>query len=152
MLRQFHKRILITISVAIIFIILHFIIMFTVYNPAVVMPLYGWFQKHEWLNNWIETENPNYQLVSIRRLTSGLFFKPHAKVIGIVTAEVRAPDGDWHLNIEDEKNNVLVAEIIPEHPLTLPPMGANIEIWGITRYDLDWHWWEIHPVIGWKKL
>lgn len=128
----------------------------TLYNPAVVVPIYGWLGEHGIVNTKdvpavsSTTVPSTYRLISIWRLQHNLFFDSHAAVVGKVTDVVHAKDGDVHLNIADERGNVLVAEMAPEYPLALPKPEAKVKIWGITRYDLGHRWWEIHPVFGWS--
>jgi hypothetical protein len=81
--------------------------------------------------------------------------KTKVVVEGIVDKVIREPDGDYHIIIRPPylPLPVLVAEAIPEiKNLPLPKEGDRIKIWGITRFDELHNWWEIHPVIGWKKL
>lgn len=131
----------------------------TYYNPAFIVPVYGWAKAHgvdieidSVYQFFSSSEEGGYPLLSINKINQSLFFGPRAAVIGKVTYIVGMPDGDWHVNIADADGNTVVAEIIPEYPLPTPPLGATIKIWGITRYDLAHRWWEFHPVIGWKPL
>jgi len=129
----------------------------TYYNPAVIVPAYGWAKAHG-IDIEIDSvhkffsfgDEEGYPLLSIDKINRSLFFGPRAAVIGKVTYIVGMADGDWHINVADDKDNIIVAEIIPEYPLPIPPLGAMIKIWGITRYDLAHRWWELHPVIGWE--
>jgi hypothetical protein len=44
----------------------------------------------------------------------------------------------------------IVAEIIPQIPLSVPEVGRKVRVLGIYRYDAEkpgHHWAEIHPVI-----
>jgi hypothetical protein len=81
--------------------------------------------------------------------------KTKVAVEGIVDKITHEPDGDYHIIIRPQGmlQPVLVTEAIPEiKDLPLPKEGDHIKIWGITRFDQPHNWWEIHPVIGWKKL
>ncbi len=142
-----------------VFFIFNAILTATYYNPAVAVPVYRWAVNHHLLGivENIEKglgnfEKDPYQLITIDQLNESRFYKPRAAIVGKVVDEEKIDDGDWHLNIMDSQDHVLVAEIIPEYPLPLPVIGDTIKIWGITRYDLEHRWWEIHPVIGWQKL
>jgi hypothetical protein len=80
--------------------------------------------------------------------------KTKVAVQGVVDKVEHEPDGDYHVTIRPPylPFPVLVTELIPEIELPLPQEGDHIKIWGITRFDEPHNWWEIHPVIGWKKL
>ncbi len=155
------KKLGIIVAVIILLVILNFALNSTIYNPAVAVGLYQWLTDHHLVVTYAVVEhfiNPNggydlYPLISISTLQSNLFFSPRASVEGVVTQEVHnSEDGDWHINVKDNKGNVLVTEIIPELPVPAPTIGTKIKIWGVTRYDLEHRWWELHPVIGWKKI
>lgn len=120
----------------------------TIYNPAIAVRIFGFFQERHFFS---ETEG-GYPLISIYKLQKNLFLKPRASVIGKVENEVKSTDGDLHVNIQDDNGRILVAEIVPEYPLKTPPVGAKIKVWGVTRYDLEHRWWELHPVFGWELI
>lgn len=120
---------------------------FTVYNPTFITPIYNFFLNHHIISN----EESGYPLESVHTLNWGLYSGSRATVIGTVEYMLKSGDGDWHINIQS-KNETIVAEIIPEYPLPVPSVGEKVRIWGITRYDIAHRWWELHPVIGWKKL
>lgn len=132
----------------------------TVYNPAVAVPAFRWLKDHKLIAvyqkvaGWLELSERKYMYptVSVGRLENSLFFEPRAAVIGTVTYTAKSIDGDWHINVQADgyQDKTLVTEIIPELPLPVPPVGARIKIWGVTRYDLEHRWWELHPVIGWE--
>ena len=139
------------------FFVVNEILNFTYYNPAVIVPIYGWAARHG-LAKYYESfeklftfeEGTLYPLISISRLNKSLFFGPRAAIIGKVAYITKVDDGDYHINVQDEKGDILVAEVIPEYPIKLPPVGAIIKIWGIARFDLAHRWWELHPVIGYQ--
>ena len=126
------------------------ILNFTYYNPAVAVPWYGWLTRHQPIP-WDELERKpgQYPLVSIARITHGLFARPRASVVGTVTAIVQSEDGDVHINLADEQGNIVVVEVAPEYPLQTARMGDYIKVWGVVRYDIEHRWWEIHPAFGW---
>jgi len=81
--------------------------------------------------------------------------KTKVAVDGIVDKVAKQPDGDYHIIMSLQyvpAGLFLVTEAIPEIKLPLPKEGDHIKIWGIVRFDEFHNWWEIHPVIGWKKL
>lgn len=80
--------------------------------------------------------------------------KTKVAVEGVVDKIAQQPDGDYHIIIRPPylPLPVLVTEAIPEIKLPLPKEGDYIKIWGIVRFDILHNWWELHPVIGWKKL
>lgn len=80
--------------------------------------------------------------------------KTKVAVEGIVDKVAQQPDGDYHIIIRPPylPLPVLVTEAVPEIKLSLPKEGDRIKIWGIVRFDILHNWWELHPVIGWKKL
>ncbi len=81
--------------------------------------------------------------------------KTKISVEGVVDKVAPQPDGDTHIIMRPEyipAGLYLVAEAIPEIPLSLPKEGDRIQLWGIVRFDTLHNWWELHPVIGWKKL
>lgn len=129
----------------------------TYYNPAVIIPAYGWLNKYKLVKQaeiavkLVEKEEL-YPLIPISRLQSNLFQRPRARVIGTVSSIIKAPDGDWHINITDDSGLTQITEMVPEYPLPLPKTGAKIKIWGVTRYDLEHRWRELHPVFGWEPI
>lgn len=145
-----------------VFLLLNLLLNLTYYNPAIAVPAFELLSKYHLAQFIGKTEKvlylkPDeselYPLTSITRLQSNLFTGPRAAVEGIVTERIKATDNDWHINIKDfDSERVLVAEIAPDHPLSVPLKGEKIKIWGITRYDLDHRWWELHPVMGWEKI
>ncbi len=128
----------------------------TIYNPRFAVKAYSWLYRVGIGDKLFEDEdgdfNKLYPTVSIFDLQHNLFWKSHARAIGAVSEIVRAGDGDWHVNVTDDKGRTLVTEFAPEVPLAVPSVGDKISIWGITRFDLEHRWWEIHPVFGWKKV
>lgn len=130
------------------FILFDLILNFTLYNPAFITPIYGYFVDHGFLPT---EESGEYPLVSIKKLSSGFYGGPRATAEGVVTFVQKSQDGDVHINISDG-TYVVVCEIVPEFPLPLPEVGQRIRIWGIPRYDLEHRWGELHPVFGWENV
>ena len=131
------------------FLLFNEVLNYTFYNPSFITPVYG-FVTQQHLVPVFEEEQGIYPLTSIRQINSGLYQKPRAAIEGVVTDKVKAADGDWHIDITGP-DGTLVTEFIPEYATTTPALGDRIQLWGITRYDIDHRWWEIHPVIGWKQ-
>lgn len=75
----------------------------------------------------------------------------HACVDGTVTQRRREHDGDWHLRVE-AGGAFLVAEIIPQIPLSAPKKGTRVRVCGVTRYDKLHRWPELHPVLTIRAL
>ncbi len=138
----------------------NYILTLTYYNPAIAVAAYRRISSNTIIKEVFTGiaqvarvyEGVPYPQISIERINDSLFWKPRALVVGTVTEVQKVDDGDWHVNVTDEKKHTIVCEIIPEYPLPIPHVGDVIQIWGITRYDLEHRWWELHPVIGWKKV
>ena len=75
----------------------------------------------------------------------------HGCVTGTVTERVTEADGDVHVRLEDGKS-FLIAEIIPEIPVAAPAAGVRAEVCGITRYDGEHKWPELHPVFRVREI
>ena len=79
--------------------------------------------------------------------------KTKVSVEGKVESINSEPDGDYHVIVTNLVGLPLVTEFIPEiTSLKLPNVGDHIKIWGIVRFDEPHNWWELHPVVGWKKI
>lgn len=73
----------------------------------------------------------------------------HVAVTGVVTSVRREKDGDVHIKVCDiatKKNWCFVAEVIEEISATRANVGEQVTVKGISRYDKQHKWWEIHPV------
>ena len=95
-----------------------------------------------------ERPPPEYPAASVRDIASGHYTATHAAVFGDVTQVSNELDGDIHLRIE-AGGAFVVAEIIPEFPLSLPTSGSGSRRGGSSRHDGLHNWWELHPLIGW---
>jgi hypothetical protein len=88
--------------------------------------------------------------VTISQITSGSVGHTHAQIGGYVTYVRHELDNDWHIQVCDSMaasgTHCLVTEVIPGLPLKLPKVGSHVVISGITRYDKEHGWWEIHPI------
>jgi hypothetical protein len=83
----------------------------------------------------------------------------HVEVTGVVQAVLHEEDGDLHLRITDGSVKVcgkkeyasgqcIVAEARPGTvlPRGLPTVGDRITVRGISRYDRQHSWSEVHPL------
>lgn len=75
----------------------------------------------------------------------------HISVCGRVEYVKREADGDGHLRIVDSEPGsriptFIVAEIVPYHPLPLPKVGSVVQVAGVSRFDKQHRWYEVHPV------
>ncbi len=70
----------------------------------------------------------------------------HVEITGEVKSRIVEKDGDTHLQISDG-SNFIVAECIPKLPCSvIPNVGQTITVRGISRYDRENRWYEVHPV------
>lgn len=91
-------------------------------------------------------------IVTITKLNDklGLVRDTHVCIEGQVIYRRKEADGDIHFKIVDANGNVLTCEIDPQNPLPEPDYLQNVRVYGITRFDFDHGWWEIHPVDYWE--
>lgn len=72
--------------------------------------------------------------------------RTHVEVTGVVKSLSRRPDGDAHIQIANG-NDFIVAECIPKLPCSvIPEVGQTVTVRGISRYDREKRWYEVHPV------
>jgi hypothetical protein len=69
----------------------------------------------------------------------------HVQVTGRVRLVRHEDDGDLHLKLTGA-TGFIVAECIPALPCQEPSLNAQVTVFGISRYDGEHHWWEVHPV------
>ncbi len=154
------RKILFVILILVLFVVFDRLATYTVYSPAIATELYRFADNLGFGKFYAATKSVTngegtgelYPLTTVSSINNSLFWSPRAAVRGTISDIIKAWDGDWHVNIKDAKGNVLVMEIIPEYPLPIPKIGEKIQAWGITRYDLEHRWWELHPLIGWKQI
>jgi hypothetical protein len=84
-----------------------------------------------------------YHKVSIAGISKTLF--THVEVTGKVTLVKKEADGDVHIRLSDGQT-FIVAECVPELPCKPPRKGATITVRGVSRFDKEHGWWEVHPV------
>lgn len=78
--------------------------------------------------------------------------RTHVEVRGTVTYRRKEEDGDVHLRICDG-GLCIVAECIPELPAPCVGVrkGEVVTVRGISRYDKQHGWGEVHPVLELRK-
>jgi hypothetical protein len=85
-----------------------------------------------------------YHKVTIAQMATTAY--THVEVTGKVTLVRTEDDGDTHIRLTDGKNFV-VAECIPVLRCPrVPKVGETITVRGISRFDKEHGWYEIHPV------
>jgi undecaprenyl-diphosphatase len=95
------------------------------------------------------TPPPEYHAEPIADLAGGQVRLTHAAVVGTVTQVTNELDGDVHIRIRGP-GAFIVAEVMPELPLSPPRVGQAITAWGVVRHDGIHNWWELHPLVGWR--
>jgi hypothetical protein len=73
----------------------------------------------------------------------------HVWVTGYVKYVACEADGDLHVRVTSSPNITspfFIAECIPSLPCSRPPIGSHVMVQGLSRFDPEHHWWEIHPV------
>ena len=75
----------------------------------------------------------------------------HVETCGPVVYVRHQLDGDWHITLDNGKARV-VLEIIPECPLVPPLKGQTIRAKGISRFDREHGFVEIHPLLVWWQV
>jgi hypothetical protein len=91
------------------------------------------------------SEEPrHYFKVAIADMPSNHY--THVEITGIVK-EVRSEiDGDTHIQVSHGADFV-IAECIPKLLCSvIPEAGQTVIIRGVSRYDRENHWYEVHPV------
>jgi hypothetical protein len=70
----------------------------------------------------------------------------HVEITGMVKSVKPQNDGDTHIQVSDGAG-FIIAECIPKLPCSvIPDVGRTVTIRGISRYDRENHWYEVHPV------
>jgi hypothetical protein len=78
--------------------------------------------------------------------------RTHVQVEGRVTLLRTEADGDLHIRLSDARGYFIVLEVIPEMSLPAPTLGSMIRAQGITRYDREHRWFELHPLESWALV
>ena len=70
----------------------------------------------------------------------------HVEITGNVKSVKSERDGDTHIQDSDGAD-FIIAECIPKLPCSvIPDVGQAVTIRGISRYDRENRWYEVHPV------
>ena len=70
----------------------------------------------------------------------------HVEITGNVKSVKSERDGDTHIQVSDGAD-FIIAECIPKLPCpVIPDVGQTVTIRGISRYDRENRWYEVHPV------
>jgi hypothetical protein len=102
-------------------------------------------------NGWIGIAPEGWERVVPLEKLAGHYPYPHAVTVGTVTEIKGADDGDFHIKLVDEIGRFIILEPVPQAmPTSLPRKGQRIFAWGITRWDGQHGWGELHPMWGWK--
>jgi hypothetical protein len=88
-----------------------------------------------------------YLHTTVERMATGQVHMTRAEVSGTVQMVRHQADGDWHIRVGDGQYYI-IAECMPQFPCTLPKVGDRITVRGITRYDYEHSFYELHPVLG----
>lgn len=89
-----------------------------------------------------------YQHTTVAKLAAGSVQMTRAEVTGVVKlVKKERGDGDLHIRVSDG-THFIVAECMPQMPCTRPKVGDTVTVRGITRFDGEHKWWELHPVTG----
>ena len=77
----------------------------------------------------------------------------HVEITGYVTYTAAEDDGDLHIRLCDspsvvgmDKAHCVICECIPLLPCAKPALKSHITVQGITRFDPEHGWRELHPV------
>ena len=70
----------------------------------------------------------------------------HVEITGNVKSVKSERDGDTHIQVSDGAD-FIIAECIPKLPCSvIPEVGQTVTLRGISRYDRENRWYEVHPV------
>jgi hypothetical protein len=86
-----------------------------------------------------------YRQTTVQKLAAGKCKMTRAVLTGKVEYVKREDDGDIHIRVGDGKY-FIVAECMPAIPCVRPKVGDRVSVEGITRYDAEHGWFELHPV------
>ena len=92
-----------------------------------------------------------YWPVPIARMAAGDARHTHVRVSGVVAYVGHEGDQDMHIRLTDGTASI-VAECVPRMPcLTdgvpwVPREGDTVTVYGISRWDPEHGWAEVHPV------
>lgn len=88
-----------------------------------------------------------YWIVTVDDLARGRNFHTHVQITGRVALVKHEADGDTHIQISgSDSSRWVVAECIPSLPCKLPRVGQIVTVKGISRFDGEHKFYEVHPV------
>jgi hypothetical protein len=88
-----------------------------------------------------------YWPVTVSTIVHGLNKHTHVSVRASLYKVIRENDGDVHLWIRDPiSRDSMVVECIPKLPCPSLTIGSTYDFQGITRFDNEHRWYEIHPL------
>ncbi len=101
----------------------------------------------------VPEEGRRYWVVSLDSLALGRVAHTHVRVTGRLTAKRWQTDGDLHLHLTSA-HHFIIGECIPTgcgnckalDQAGMFKVGQMVTLLGITRYDREHGWWELHPV------
>jgi len=91
-----------------------------------------------------------YWVVPIDTLAIGRLKHTHVQVTGKVIYVNAETDGDIHVKVGSPSGRFIMAECIPKLPCVKPKVDSVITVFGITRWDPEHGWAEVHPVESWN--
>src|SRR5205085_11380442 len=92
-----------------------------------------------------------YWLVSIDSLATGRDPHTHVQTVGRVRLIRFEADSDIHIKLTGVRSFV-VLELIPGLRVPMPALGQRIRAFGISRWDKEHGWQEIHPCERWEPV
>jgi len=98
-----------------------------------------------------QTAGRRYWPVSVDSLATGKVPHTHVQTVGRVRLIRFEADSDVHIKLTGVRSFV-VLEIIPGLRLPLPTVGQRIRAFGITRWDQEHSWAELHPCERWEPV
>jgi len=90
-----------------------------------------------------------YWPVSVTTMAHGNNKHTHVQVLGAVDYMRLEDDGDLHIRLRSltmGDTSFIVAECIPKLPCRRPRIGEIVTVRGISRFDPEHGWYEVHPV------
>jgi len=98
---------------------------------------------------WAQETRRTYAIVELAAFARAGSVHTHVQVTGWVAATHMERDGDRHIKLVPSpgaRTPFLIAECIPQLPCAAPAVGRRLTVQGISRYDREHGWWEVHPV------
>lgn len=106
-----------------------------------------------WLLLWLAVQQPQrtYWPISVDSLATGHVLHTHVQITGRITLVRHEGDGDLHFKIVGQRGFV-VCECIPALPCPVPKVGERVTVKGISRWDGEHKWAQVHPVEAWVRV